>query len=96
MIKDIPLLFNDAKYPGSIDRDHLCLPYTLAPHTGSQARFRNRLVGTPVINLSEYEFKAVFDWLEIHLPTKGHHQAKNVHAKLIVNPRAKWAMFPEQ
>ncbi len=83
MIKDIPLIFNDASYPGTIHRDHLCLPYTICPYEGSQARFRNRLVATPAVNLSEYEVKAVFDWLEIYLPTKGIHQARNVHEKLM-------------
>ena len=83
MVKDIPLTFHDARYPGSIDEDHLCLTYTIGPPPGSQARFRDRLVGTPVVNLSAYEIKATFDWLDIYLPTKGRHQARNVHAKLM-------------
>lgn len=83
MIKDIPLIFNDPRYPGSVEREHLCLPYTIRPCDQSQGRFRGRLVATPAITLSEYDVKAVFDWLEIYLPTKGRHQARNVHSKLM-------------
>jgi hypothetical protein len=83
LIKDIPLIFNDPGYPGSIDRDHLCLTYAVDPFAGEQARFKDRLIADPKVNLTEYEFKAVLDWLEIYVPTKGHHQARNVQQKLM-------------
>lgn len=83
MIKDIPLIFNDPGYPGSIDRDCLCLTYAVDPFAGKQARFKDRLVADPKANFTEYEFKAVLDWLETYVPTKGHHQARNVQQKLM-------------
>ena len=53
--------------------------YIIAPTDLTQARFQGRLTAEPLINLSEYEIKAVFDWLELHLQTKEVHQALNIH-----------------
>lgn len=83
LIKDVPLIFNDPKYPGTIEREHLCLIYAVEPVQGRQTRFRGRLGAIPIVSLDEYEFKTVFDWLEIYLPTKGLHQARNVHERLM-------------
>lgn len=83
VIKDVPLIFNDPSYSGSIDWGYLCLTYAVDPFPGIQTRFKNRLVAKPKVDLTEYEFKAVLDWLEIYLPTKGIHQARNVQQKLM-------------
>lgn len=77
------MMFNDPGYPGSIEEDHLCLTYAVGPPGRKQARFKDRLFADPTVNLAEYEFRAVLDWLEIYLPTKGHHQARNVHEKFM-------------
>lgn len=78
MIIDTPLLFSASDYHDGIDPSHLCLSYTVTKSSSRQSRFKGRFYAEPIINLSEYEIKAVFDWLEIYLPTKGTHQARNI------------------
>lgn len=83
MNKDCPLLFADAEYHKGVDLEHMCLSYTVEPISLTQTRFRNRLIAKPRINFSEYEIKAVFDWIEISIKTKELHQAGNIHRRLM-------------
>lgn len=83
MLKSIPLVFNDKAYHDPIDGVLLCLPYTIAPCGKAQRRFRDRLFAEPRLKLEEYEFRAVFDWIEISVETKRDHVASNFQRQLM-------------
>lgn len=83
MLCSIPLLFNDRAYHAPIDREYLCLPYTVIPSGKTQQRFRDRFVAEPKINLKEYEFRAVFDWIEISVETRKDHVGSNLQRQLM-------------
>ena len=82
MHRQIPLRFNDRSYYGSIDPEHLCLSYTVRPCGLSQRRFKNMLLAEPSIDLLNYEFKTVFDWIDISVTTLASHIKVNLHRQL--------------
>jgi hypothetical protein len=72
-----------------IDPDALRLTYAFRP-AGTQNRLKDRLVGEPQVDLADYQFRAVFDWIEIGLPTGKELAAINVHKILMkLNKRHK-------
>lgn len=82
MNKHIPLIFNDHSKYAPIDPEHLCLHYTIKPNGLSQPRVRDQLVALPKVDLSEYEFRAAYDWIEIFVETNNRHQARNLQPYL--------------
>ena len=83
MIRSVPLVFNDPAYHDHADAEHLCLPYTVAPCPNSQRRFAGRLHAIPRLDLSTYEFRAVFDWIEISIETRREHAGVNLQRRLM-------------
>ncbi|KHQ50185.1 hypothetical protein [Mameliella alba] len=83
MIRSVPLIFNDPAYHDPADVEHLCLPYTVAPCANSQRRFAGRLYAVPRVALCEYEFRAVFDWIEISIETRREHAGVNLQRRLM-------------
>lgn len=83
MYRQIPLIFNDPGYHEGLDMEHLCLGYRVVPTDALQRRFRNKLMAAPTIDLSTYEFRAVFDWIEILVETEKKEVAVNLQSWLM-------------
>lgn len=82
MTRSVPLIFNDPAYHAPIDGERLCVTYRVDPCEGSQKRFKGRLYAEPQVDLQEYEFRAVFDWIEVHVETARVFSAVNLQRRL--------------
>ncbi len=82
MHKDFPLVFHDPDYAGLIDPDALRLAYAFGS-AGKQRRLQGRLVAEPRIDLEDYQFRAVFDWIEIGMGTGKELAAVNFQRSLM-------------
>lgn len=77
-----PLLFQNPAYHRGVDPEHLHLPYRVEPAATKQPLHRGRLLLTPDIDLNDYRWSAVVDWIELAFFTYGRHQARNMWKKL--------------
>ncbi len=78
----VPITIKDAERLEELSGRDVELVYPLIYGAGKQSRHRGRIqLGSPV-DLQNYEFTALFDWIEIGVTTPGAHQPVNIHNKL--------------
>ena len=82
MYRQVPLRFHDPDSHEGIDIEHLVLGYNIGPTGSSQDRFRDRLLAKPTLDLGEYRFGAVYDWIEVFIDTGKHRAAGQHHNRL--------------
>lgn len=82
VVLDVPFRFEDPRYPGGIDTARLRLEYDVQRAPLRQARFQGCLLAMPVVDLSHYEMRAVFDWIEVMVTCRSSHLAINLQRRL--------------
>lgn len=101
VLLDLPLaFFTEPPWPSGRKQPSLCYrfdPYRPPETTAStQPVLRNRLIGTPLIDLNNYNCKAEIDWVEIWLSTPRRHQARNMQraiAKMLESRKSQSTVF---
>lgn len=78
--RTFPLTFSDPDYCVGIDQGALSLGYRVIPSPGRQRVQTGRFLVDPDIDLNQYEYEAVFDWVEIGFRTRDVHQSRNVQS----------------
>lgn len=83
---EIPLLFlEENHWPENLDPPFLGYePKPYKPKAGARPQpvLQGRTVLTPLIDLNDYECRAVIDWIEVRLTTPERHQARNMQPKV--------------
>lgn len=59
------------------------LGYVVKPQEATQARFRNRVVGKPDINLRDYRVRAVIDWLDVTVTLRERTQFQHLQKPIL-------------
>jgi hypothetical protein len=79
----VPLRFYDPAYEAGLPLHSLQLSYSIRAINLSQRRFQDKLIAEPSVNLSSYEFDAVFTWIEIYLAPQSYFTTTNLYRYLM-------------
>lgn len=75
----VQLTFHDKTKTSAFNADDIHLGYTIKETESSQPVLNGRFKLEPQIKLTDYDPKAVIDWVEISFSTETEHQATNIH-----------------
>lgn len=75
--------FYDPAYAAGLPLDRLQLSYSIGSIDLSQRRFEGKLIAEPSVDLSSYEFDAVFDWIQVYLEPQSYFATTNLHRHLM-------------
>ena len=78
----VRLTFHDNTKTSAYNADDIHLGYTIKETESSQLVLNGRFKLKPQIKLTDYDPKAVIDWVEISFHTETEHQATNIHKYL--------------
>jgi len=76
----VQLTFHDKTKTSAYNADDIHLGYTIKETERSQPVLNGRFKLEPQIKLTDYDPKAVIDWVEISFHTEKEHQAINIHS----------------
>ncbi len=81
----VQLTFHDNTKTSAFNADDIHLGYSIKETESSQRVLNGRFKLEPQIKLTDYDPKAVIDWVEISFHTEKEHQATNIHRNIEKN-----------